>query len=70
VDDEALRRAVLSDRAREERIGVEAGARPVSIIIRRLARNGDVREGIGNRVRRQRGEAVEQAAAFGREAIE
>ncbi len=70
MHDEARRRAVLAGRADNERIGVEAGARLERVIVRRLAGDGDVDQRIGNRVQRQHREAVEQAAAFGREAFD
>jgi hypothetical protein len=50
VDDKTLRHAVLADRARDERIGVEAGARSLCVVVGPLARHGGVDERIGNRI--------------------
>ena len=68
VDDKTLRHAVLADRARDERISVEAGARSLCVIVCPLARHGDVDERIGSRIGREKREAVEEAAAVGRKA--
>ena len=63
MNDKARGAAVLHGHAGDERIGIEASARRIGVGIRRLAGNGDVEERIGNRIRREKGEPLEQPPA-------
>ena len=66
-----LRRlAGLDRRARDERIGEEVGARGARVEALGIAGRGDVEQRVGDRLRREKGEAFEQAAGVRRQAVD